>query len=463
MSNPPTLNRRQFNRRQWLQTTAAGIAVAAVQGLPTVPAADTKRLRVAAILTEFTHRSHAHVILENFLKPYYFNGQLTDSGMDIVSIYTDQVPEKRDMSRDVAREFHIPIYPTIADALHCGGDELAVDAVLSIGEHGNYPESDRGAKMYPRKRFFDEIVAVFRKSGRVVPLFNDKHLSYRWDWSAEMMNVANELQIPFMAGSSVPLAERRPPLEIPTGSAIEEALVIHGGPLEIYDFHGLELLQSMIESRRGGETGVAEIQLIEGDDVWQAAKNGRWSYDLAVAAMHTGSPQDFANSAGPLEKFVEPGDGERHPVHAILIKYRDGTRGTILRIGQNATRWKFACRVPGQPAPLATSFYVGPWENRNLFKALSHAIQTHFREKRAPYPVARTHLVTGMLAAAMDSRFEHHKLLTTPHLAVTYQPIDFRAMREMGASWKIITEEMPQPTGIDPLGPALTKNKTANK
>ena len=98
--------------------------------------------------------------------------------------------------------------------------------------------------------------------------------------------------------------------------------------------------------------------------------------------------------------------------------------------------------------PLATSFYVGPWQNRNLFKALSHAIQTHFRQKRAPYPVERTLLVTGILDAEMQSRYEGGKPQRTPQLEFAYQPIDFRAMREMGASWKIITEETPEPMGI---------------
>jgi len=211
----------------------------------------------------------------------------------------------------------------------------------------------------------------------------------------------------------------------------------------------MEVLQSMIESRRGGETGVDEIQLIEGDAVWQAAADGRWSLPLANAAMHAQTGKDV----GDLRDFVEPADGLRHPAHAILIKYRDGLRGTILRIGKSATRWCFACRVAGKAEPLATSFYVGPWENRNLFKALSYAIQSHIRDKRSPYPVERTHLVTGMLAAAMDSRFEQHKPIRTPHLGITYQPRDFRAMREMGESWKIITEEMPQPDGINPGGP----------
>lgn len=442
------MNPHRLNRREWL-AASGGLLLAASGGALQVGGAETKRPRIAAVITEFTHRSHAHVILENFLEPYYFNGKLTESGMDVVSLYVDQFPASGDMARDVAKQYGIKIFPTIAEALRFGGKELAVDGVLSIGEHGSYPRTDRGAIMYPRKRFFDEIVAVFRQSGHAVPLFNDKHLSYRWDWADEMAQVARELKIPFMAGSSVPLAQRRPPLELPDGAVIEEAVSVHSGPPEVYDFHSLEVLQSLIESRRGGETGVNEIQLLEGDAVWQAAADGRWSYALAVAAMRAETGKDV----GRLQDFVEPADGMQHPVHAILIKYRDGLRATVLRIGKISTRWCFACRLAGKPEPLATSFYVGPWENRNLFKALSHAIQIHIREKQAPYPVERTLLVTGMLTAAMDSRFEQHRLVPTPHLNVAYQPRDFRAMREMGESWKIITEDLPQPRGINPGGP----------
>lgn len=437
-----------LNRRQWI-ASAGGLSLAAFTALRPGRAAAVDRPRVAAVVTEFTHRSHAHVILENFLESYYFNGKLTDPGMDVVSLYVDQFPDGRDMAREVASQYKIEIHPTIAQALCRGGKELAVDGVLSIGEHGSYPLTDRGVIMYPRKRFFDEITAVFRDSGRVVPLFNDKHLSYRWDWADEMVQVARELKIPFMAGSSVPLAERRPKLELPEEARIEEAVAVHSGPPEVYDFHGLEVLQAMVEARHGGETGVSEIQLLEGEAVWQAAAEGRWSYDLAQAAMNAQAGQDV----GRLQDFVEPADGMRHPVHAILIKYRDGLRATVLRIGKIATRWCFACRLAKTTEPLATSFYVGPWENRNLFKALSHAIQTHIREGQAPYPVERTLLVSGMLASAMDSRFDDHKLVSTPHLNVAYQPRDYRAMREMGASWKIITEDMPQPKGINPGGP----------
>jgi hypothetical protein len=443
-SNPQQRNPQQYNRRQWMRATAGALSLAALPQPTKSFAAVAKRPQIAAIITEFSYRSHAHVILENFLEPYLFNGQVTDPGMDVVSLYVDQFPEGRDMARDVAKQYGIEIFPTIAGALKRDGANLAVDGVVSIGEHGNYPLNERGQQMYPRKRFFDEIAAVFRESGRAVPLFNDKHLSYRWDWSAEMMQVAHELKIPFMAGSSVPLAQRRPPFEFPANEVLTEAVSIHSGGLESYDFHALEVLQSLVESRRGGESGVSEVQLLEGEAVWKAAEEGRWSLSLATAAMNAAEGKEI----GSLKEFLEPADGKQHPVHAILIRYRDGLRATVLRVGASSTRWCFACRLAGKPEPLATSFYVGPWQNRNLFKALSHAIQTHIRTGKAPYPVERTHLVTGVVAAAMDSHFEKNRLVSTPHLNVTYQPTDFRAMREMGESWKIITEAVPQPPGI---------------
>ncbi len=49
----------------------------------------------------------------------------------------------------------------------------------------------------------------------------------------------------------------------------------------------------------------------------------------------------------------------------------------------------------------------------------------------------------------MDSRHQGQKPITTPYLDVAYQPLDFRAMREMGDTWKILTPGTPQPRGID--------------
>jgi len=393
-------------------------------------------VKIAVITTVFRSLSHAHVVLENFLEPYLFNGRKIVPDMQVVSMYVDQIP-KRDMSRDVAKRYGIQIYPTIAGALCRGKRRLDVDAVLLIAEHGQYSFNRFGQKRYPRKQFFDQIVEVMRRSDRVVPVFVDKHLSYRWDWAKQMVETGRELGIPLMAGTSVTLAERRPPLELPRGAEIVEAVSIHGGPIEAYGFHALELLQSFVESRRGGETGVVSVESLEGNKLW----NGDWSRSLAEAAMAA----ELRKSPKSLKRI--PGETNAQP-QGVVIRYKDGLKATMLRIGKSDIRWNFACRIKGERRPRATSFYVGPWENRNLFKALSHAIQNHFRNGRAPYPVERTLLTTGLTDAFMHAR-QKAGPLATPHLEFAYKAQSFKAMREMGATWKIITDDTPQPKGIE--------------
>ena len=73
------------------------------------------------------------------------------------------------------------VYPTIAEALRCGGDKLAVDGILIIAEHGDYPDNEKGQKLYPRYEFFKQCVEVFEKDGHAVPVYNDKHLSYSFE------------------------------------------------------------------------------------------------------------------------------------------------------------------------------------------------------------------------------------------------------------------------------------------
>lgn len=400
-----------------------------------------RKIRVAAIFTAFTYRSHAHVILENFLKPYLFCGSVIEPQMQIVSMYGDQFPEG-EMARQIAQEFKIPILPTIREALTLGGKKMAVDAVLSIGEHGSYPLNEIGQTMYPRKRFFDEIVAVMRETRKVVPLYSDKHLSYRYDWAHEMVETAREMKIPFMAGSSVPLAQRRPMLNLPHNAIFEEVLLVHGGGPDAYDFHALEALQSMMENRRGAETGVSSVQCLQGDAVWKAAEAHLWNPDLVEVALR---PELGAKAKDWRQMSPEP--------YLIIVRYKDGFTAPLVTVPGN--RWAFAYRLKGQSKPLGCEFHVGPWVNRNLFKALSHAIQHLFLTKQPPYPIERTLLTTGMTEAVMQSRFQNGEIKLTPHLEFSYHPRDFSAFRENGASWKILTDDVPEPKGLDSFGSML--------
>ncbi|MSQ94136.1 MAG: hypothetical protein EXR98_06215 [Gemmataceae bacterium] len=424
-----------LTRRRLLQSALAAAPALAFGGEP------RRRPRVAVVYTMCNHRSHAHVILENFLTPYLFNGKIMQPAVEVVALYADQItPSKTnpDLTEAMVRQFKVPRFKTIGDALTLGGKEVAVDAVVSIGEHGDYPDSKLGVREYPRKRFFDEIVAVMRRSNRFVPIFNDKHLSYRWDWAREMYDTCVKHRIPFMAGSSVPLAQRRPVLELPANCVVEEAISIHGGPFESYDFHAIEVLQAFIEARKGGETGISHVEYLPREALFRAAAQGRWSLELARSALRAEFGDKIPDITQPIDK-LEP--------FGILITYRDGTKGLVLKIGYSATRWHFVCKLAGERQPRVSSHYVGPWNNRCLFMALSHAIQQFCVTRQTPYPVERTLLATGALEAAVRSRAEGRRL-ETPHLAIRYGPRDFRALREMGESWKILTEDVKQTQGF---------------
>jgi len=440
-ASPLNGNSTGTTRRQFLQNAAllAGSAGALAPRwlLGDEPAAGSKKPKVAVIYTEFTYRSHAHVILENFLEPYLFNGELITSPVEVASLYADQTPAT-DMGATIARQYNLPLYKTIDEALCLGTGDVAVDGVVLIGEHGKYPENSLGQREYPRKRFFDDTVSVMQRSKKFVPIFNDKHLSFRWDWAKEMYDTARELGIPLMAGSSVPLAQRKPPLELPAEAEIDEIVSVQGGPIESYDFHGLEVLQSLAEQRKGGETGIASVEYLTGDALFRAANRGRWSLDLAEAAMSAES----GNRRIPLSELI------RQPARGILLQYKDGLKGMVLSVGYSAVRWSAACRMKNEDALRATYFYGGPWNNRGFFRALAHAIQQHVVHRKSPYPVERTLLTTGALDAAMHSRAANGEPHATPQLEFAYAPVDFRAVREMGRTWETITPDTPEPSGM---------------
>src|SRR5512142_126712 len=254
-----------LTRRQFLQTAAAATALQAAEPQ-----------RIAIITTVYRYLSHGQHMGDRFLVGYPWEGEWHKPDMKVVSLYVDQKPGA-DLSADRAREFGFKVYPTIAQALRCGGDKLAVDAVLIIAEHGNYPRNEKGQILYPRYEFFKQCVDVFEKDGRQVPVYSDKHLSYSFEKAKWMVDASKRLRFPMLAGSSLPVTWRLPDLELPLGCEIEDALMVGEGGSDPMDFHALEAMQCMIERRKGGETGVRSVQLIEGDAVWKTGDAGRWS------------------------------------------------------------------------------------------------------------------------------------------------------------------------------------------
>jgi hypothetical protein len=424
-----------LSRRKALSTLTAGLAAGATMGYRGDAGTPT-RPRIAAVVTEYRPRSHGQGIVDRFLDGYGWHGRHHKPAVDVVSLYVDQRPGE-DLSRERAsRHPELTIYPTIAEALTRGEKSLSVDGVLIIGEHGRYPRNARGQTLYPRYEFFQQVAEVFRRSGRSVAVFNDKHLSWRWDWAKAMVETAQALGFPFMAGSSLPVTWRIPSVDVPWGAEVVEAVCVGYGGIDSYDFHGLEALQCMVERRRGGETGVAAVQALRGDVVWKALAGGSWIrggcsrelFETCLCRSFTlASPRPgYGNVFPELEQL--PGLVRRPAMYRI--EYADGLRATFLLLTGLVRDFTVAARIKGQEAPLSTQMYLPglhPGQTLpNFFSALAHQVETMFVTGIPPYPVQRTLMTTGILAAAIDSLSQDQKRLETPHL----RQVKYQAPRE---------------------------------
>ena len=381
------------HRREFLAAATALLA-------PEVPPK-----RIAVVNTAYYQNAHAYHIVGRFVNGYTLKGQHHQPAYRVARMFTDQYAGN-DLARATAKQANIAIAGTVAEAV---GDASDIVGVLLIGEQGNYPANARGQVMYPRYELFQEIVAAFRKAGRTVPVFNDKHLSYDFAKARAMYDAANELKFPLMAGSSLPVTWRVPEWEPEYGAKIEEAVVVYYADKERYGFHALEVLQCLMERRKGGETGVKSVQTLAGDAVWRAWDRGAFSKELAEAALRRSGTRDFGR---PRDHVPNPS--------AFLLEYRDGTRAAVLNLSGYVADFTAAVRVAGDPKPQSVGFILPAPPGARFFDALTFWIEALFAKQKSPYPVERTLLTSVVLDFAQRSAADGGAVQTHEAMHVAY-------------------------------------------
>ena len=427
-------------------------------------------LRLAILGSVYHHQSQMQMLADRFLVGYPYEGEWHLPQVQVVSVYVDQLvrqveaapspyqlamtgtklapsssargiagglgkeravgaqpsPEKSesmsDMSKARSHQFGFRLCSNIPEALRCGGDRIAVDAVLTVVEQDDYPSNSKGQVLLPTYDFFQQCAQVFEEEGRAVPYFNHKQLSYSFEQAHRMVKTASRLKFPLLAGSPLPVTWRLPDVDIPLGAVVQDAVMAVGtGDM---DFDALEALQCMLERRKGGETGVKAVQLLEGDDVWAAGNAGRWSKDVLSSALsRSDTPMGLTVLDGRTQDLVASGvlpQLVKNPA-AYCIEYIDGTRATLLMLDGAIMDFNFSARVAGHGL-LSTQFFLPPAPNDTYSACLADKVEQMFQTRTAPYPVERTLLTTGILEACLDSRHRLNDRLETPQLAVTYHP-----------------------------------------
>jgi hypothetical protein len=385
-----------------------GIALYAVAEIANP--AQTKN--VAAIVTVYRHNSHADVIVSRLLQTDTLDGKGKDSPLKLASLYSDQRPLD-DISHLLAASHRFRISETIDDALTLGTGRLAVDGVLLIAEHGNYPKSATGNTQYPKRHFWDEILKVFRSSGRVVPVFIDKHLADNWTDAHYIYQTACELKVPLMAGSSLPGTWRRPASDVKAGARIREIVAISLPTTDAYGFHTLEFVQALAEQRDNAETGIKAVQSFAGEAVWRAFEQKTFDVELFDAAWQRQSqPQ---NRGHPLREAVST-------PKLFCIEYADGLRANLLELAGAATEWTAAWRYADDQRIESSQFWTQEGRPAMHFTLLLHGIEQMMLTGKPSWNVERTLLTSGTLDALLLSLKEGQRRIETPYLQFHYQP-----------------------------------------
>jgi hypothetical protein len=415
------MNRQIVSRRSFMAST---LAASALMSVPT-RAAENRRKKIALLGTVVFKHSHAQHFIDRFAMGYTWAGGWHRPAVDLVSLYIDQFPAN-DLARGQSKQFDVPIYPTVEEALTLGGSKLAVDGVVVIGEHGDYPKNEKGQVLYPRYKWFKQIVKLFEASGRTVPVFNDKHLSIDWSECAEMVAEAKRLNFPFLAGSSLPVTRRMPAIDLPHGTPLAESLCACYGRPDSYDFHGLETAQCMSERRRGGEVGIKSVQALRGESMWKHIAEREHTPRLLVAALARSHnlPEVNGYPAEPLTfgfvrksfsdcfgYFIDHHDG----LKTVMISLTPGPRMDFNYAGLNAESGQITSCQMYLPMPDHGS------TTADFFNPLVHHAERMFVDGTVPYPVERTLLTSGMTLAGVDSLHQDGKVIETPQMAVRYQ------------------------------------------
>ena len=403
--------------------TAAGAVSAA--SLPAQDPPPNRRPRIAFLGTVVRRHSHAQHFLDRLTEGYTWAGKWQAPRVEVAGVYIDQFPDNNDLGRHRIAKHRLRSFPSIAETLTLGGERLAVDGVVIIGEHGDYPKNDMGQTLYPRYKWFKEVVKTFESSGRSVPVFNDKHLSTTWEECSEMVEDSRRLGFAFLAGSSLPVTWRLPSIDMPFGANLAESVCVAYGGVDSYDFHALETAQCMSERREGGEHGIRSVHAVRNENLWRILEqeDRQRTRELMVAAL-TRSHNLPVDGGFPTSRVTYQWAKQALPnTLAYFIEHVNGFRTTIFLTGiqdfnyagyLNDTGEVVSCQMylpmPGHGSTTA-----------DFFNPLTRHIEDTIIQQKASYPVERTLLTSGMVIGGVHSLHADQSPYPTPQMKVEYQ------------------------------------------
>ena len=237
---------------------------------------------------------------------------------------------------------------------------------------------------------------VFEKSGRTVPVFCDKHLSYDRTKAAEMVATAKKMGFPLMAGS-------QPARHVAAAGAGAQARhEDHRGARRVARrtgdlrhprarsaaVHGRAALHRR-ELRVRRQQGVKAVTCLQGDAVWKAGDDGA----VVVGVARTRArPQPVAQrrrrprQLPALPAARRPGATSSRGRSRSSIEYRDGLKATVLQLDGHVADDTFAARIDGETKPASCAVLAAAAARCRVPRSAGVAHRDVPRDRQAALP-----------------------------------------------------------------------------
>jgi hypothetical protein len=235
----------------------------------------------------------------------------------------------------------------------------------------NYGSSKPGWVVGPSGGLSQEVMSSFVKEGRMQVQFSTP---LPWTW-------------------------RLPEQNIPVGADLKEVIVLVRGAFPYAEQEGLDALLALTAHRRGGESGIANIKRLEGAQVWKAAREGKFSWDVFSAAVsRTNSKLGDATSDGRTQDIVGLGmiPNMAKGTRAWILEHNDGLKSTVITMDGVLNDDHFAAQTK-DGSMVSAQFYRPPKPNDHQYSRLMERIIPFLEGKDAAWPLGRTLLWSTLI------------------------------------------------------------------
>lgn len=205
-------------------------------------------------------------------------------------------------------------------------------------------------------------------------------------------------------GTPLPWTWRLPEADLAAGTELKEVVVLIRGTFPTAEQEGIDALLALTSHRQGGESGLSSITRLTGNEVWKAAKEGRFSWDVFSAAVsRTNSKLGDATIDGRTQDIVGLGmipqlaKGTR----AWILEHKDGLKSTIITMDGILNDDNFAIRTKAGDT-ISAQFYRPPKPNDHQYTRLMDRIASFLIGEKNALPPQRTLLWAKIIQHMKD-------------------------------------------------------------